>query len=153
MPQVQDQAKPAVAKLLQSQDDQLFIELGLRRKAIDADPAVAGEFDPELSYDADFAGPLDDLKEFGQRYFNKVNKQVYELVCGDAKEDEQNRSKLREAFGLDKTTFGAVLAGMLVSSFGWAPAIAAVVAALAVKLFFQPSHEVACQMWKEKLAK
>jgi hypothetical protein len=153
MPQIQEQAKAAVEKLLESPDDQLFIELGLRRKAIDADPAVAGQFDPELSYDADFAGPLDVLKEFGQRYFDKVNKQVYELVCGNTKDNEQDRSNLRQAFGLDKTTFAAMLAAALVSSFGWAPAIAAVVAALVVKLFFRSGYEIACQMWKEKLPK
>jgi len=96
---------------------------------------------------------MDALKEFGQRYFDKVNKQVYELVCGDTKDNEQERSKLSQAFGLDKTTFAAMLAAALVSSFGWAPAIAAVVAALVVKLFFRPGYEVACQLWKDKLPK
>jgi len=47
----------------------------------------------------------------------------------------------------------AMLAAALVSSFGWAPAIAAVVAALVVKLFFRSGYEIACQMWKEKLPK
>jgi hypothetical protein len=153
MTEVQEQAKTAVAKLLEAPDDQLFIELGLRKKAIDSDPTVAGYFDPELSYDADFAGPLDTLKEFGQRYFDRVNKQVYELVCGDSKDDAQDRSKLSQAFGLDRTTFAAMLVAALVSSFGWAPAIAAVVAALVVKLFFRPGYEVACQLWKDKLPK
>jgi hypothetical protein len=153
MSRAQEQAKTAVAKLLDAPDDQLFIELGLRKNAINFDPAVAGQYDPELSYDAEFAGPLDVLKEFGQRYFDKVNKQVYELVCGNSKDDAQDRSKLREAFGLDRTTFAAILAAALVSAFSWAPPIAAVVAAIAVKLFFRPGYEVACQLWKEKLPK
>jgi hypothetical protein len=153
MPELQDQAKAAVEKLLQSPEDQLFAELGLRGKAIADDPAVAGQFDPDISYDAEFAGPMDALKEFGQRYFDKVNRQVYDLVCGDAKESQEDRSKLRDAFGMDKTTFAAVLGGVLVSSFGWAPAIAAVVAALVVKIFFRPGYELACQMWREKLPK
>jgi len=45
MAQVEEQAKAAVVKLLKSPEDQLFVELGLRKKAIDADPAVAGQFD------------------------------------------------------------------------------------------------------------
>src|ERR1035437_8052268 len=146
MPELQDQAKAAVEKLLQSQEDQLFAELGLRGKAIDADPAVAGQFDPDISYDAEFAGPMDALKEFGQRYFDKVNRQVYDLVCGATKESEEDRGKLRDAFGMDKPTSAGVLAGVLVSSFGWAPAIAAVVAALVVKLFFRPGSELSCPL-------
>lgn len=153
MPELQEQAKAAVEKLLKARDDQLFIELGLRDKAIAVDPSVGDQYDPDITYDADFAGPMDALKEFGQRYFDKVNKQVYELVCGDTKESQQELGKLREAFGFDKTTFAAMLAGVLVSSLGWAPAIAAVVAALVVKLFFRPGYDLACQMWKENLSK
>jgi hypothetical protein len=151
MADLQQHALPAVKKLLQSPEDQLYAELGLRRKAILEDPLQAGHFDTEATFDAPFAGPLDTLKEFGQRYFKRVSKDAYSLVCGQDNASAEDRNKLRQAFGLDHATFAAVLAGALVSWFGWAPAIAAVIAVLIVKLFFKSGYDVACQLWKEKL--
>lgn len=71
---------------------------------------MVGEFAPDISYHAEFAGPMDALKGFGQRYFGKVNKQIYELVRGDTKESRQDRGELREAFGLGSIAFAAALA-------------------------------------------
>ena len=136
MANLQEQAQPAVQRLLQSNTDQLFTELGLRQKAIEDDPAQAGLFETTATYDAPFAGPLDDLKEFGQRFFDRVSGDLYDLVCGEDAENAIERKKLLGAFGLGEATFASALTAVLISSFCWAPAIATVVAALVVKLFF-----------------
>jgi hypothetical protein len=152
MASLEDQAQPALERLLQSEPDQLFAELGLRQKAIENDPAQAGLFETTATYDAPFAGPLDALKEFGQRFFDRVNKDVYNLVCGDDRENAAERKKLLDALGLGDVAFAGVLTSVLVSSFGWAPAIATVVAALVVKLFFKNAHAAMCEVWKKRLS-
>ena len=151
MADLEGYAQPAMEKLLQSDPDQLYAELGLRRKAIEDDPSRAGSFDVTVPYDAPFAGPLDVLKEFGQNFFRRFSRDVYGLVCGGDEENAAERQKLVDAFGLGKTTFAAALAALLVSSFGWAPAIAAVVAALVAKLFLRNAYGAMCDVWKTKL--
>ena len=151
MANLQDLAKPALERLLQAEPDQLFAELGLRQKAIENDPTQAGLFEPTATYDAPFAGPLDVLKEFGQGFFDRVNKDLYNLVCGDDANNANERKKLLDAFGLGGVAFAGVLTSVLISSFGWAPAIATVVAALVVKLFFNNAQAAMCEVWKKHL--
>jgi len=151
MASLQARAEPALQKLLQSDPDQLYAELGLRQKAIENDETQAGLFEITATYDAPFAGPLDSLREFGQNFFRRVSKDVYDLVCGNDPNNAGERKRLMDAFGGGRTTFAAALAAVLVSSFGWAPAIAAVVAALVVKLFLKNAYGAMCDVWKNHL--
>jgi hypothetical protein len=152
MDNLQKNAQPAIEKLLQSTPDQLFAELGLRQKAIVNDPAQAGLFETTVTYDAAFAGPLDVLKEFGQKFFSRLSHDLYDLVCGDDKENAAERKKLVDALGGGTTVFASALTGILVSSFGLAPAIATVVAALVVKLFFKNAYGAMCAVWQRHLS-
>jgi hypothetical protein len=146
-------AKPAVEELLDSDENQLYEELGIRRHAIISDPSQAGSFQSTATYDAALAGPLDELRAFGRSFFNRVSKDIYDLVCGTGDDSKKERQTLLEAFGGGRTTFAAVLASLLVSYFAWAPAIAAVLAALVVKLFFNNAYTVACELWSQKLSR
>ena len=76
---------------------------------------------------------------------------MYELVCGKSAADKAMRDKLMTAASGKAGTFAAVLAGALVSTFGWAPALAAVVAALVVKLFFKNAYVTTCDVWSKRL--
>jgi uncharacterized membrane protein YdfJ with MMPL/SSD domain len=151
MPDLLELSRPALEKLLQAEPDQLFTELGLRQKAIEADPTQAGLFETTATYDAAFAGPLDLLKEFGQAFFDRVNKDLCSLLCGNDKRFAPDREKLVAALGLGDVAFAGALTSVLVSSFGWAPAIATVVAALVVKLFFRNAVTAMCTVWKKHL--
>jgi hypothetical protein len=141
----------ALEKLLQSDPDQLYTELGLRKEAIQADPSQAGLYQITASYDAPMMGPLDALKEWGKNFFDRFSKDIYGLVCGSDKEDTEERKKLQAAFGLSDTAFAAALTAVLMSWFGWAPAIAAVMAALVVRLFFKNAYASMCDVWKKRL--
>jgi predicted secreted protein len=151
MPNLEDHAQPALEKLLQSDPDQLYAELGLRQKAIVDDPAEAGRFETTATYEAEFAGPLDVLKELGQSFFKNVSKNAYDLVCGDDEANAAARQKLAKAFNSGETVFASTLAALMVTSFGLAPAIAAVVAALVVKLFLKSAYGAMCSVWKAHL--
>jgi hypothetical protein len=151
MPDLEAQAKPAIEKLMQSDPDQLFAELGLRQSAIKDNAQVAGQFDAAVSYNAAFAGPLDILKEFGQNLFDRLSKSIYDLVCGTGSENEEDRKKLEAVVSLGATAVATTLASILVSSFLLAPAIAAVVATIAVKLFFKSTYGAFCATWKNHL--
>lgn len=144
------QAEPAVAKLLNAEDDQLYEQLGIRSRGMAIDPATAGSFDSSVTYDAAHMGLKDDLKEFGKRLFQRWNKEAHQLACGgDA--DSKDREDLLKAFGVSESMVAATMAAMMVSSLGVAPAIAAVIAALAVRRFFKPGYEEFCAVWAKHI--
>ncbi len=145
------QARTAVAALSSKDDDALFLELGKRVAMNRKDPRTVTDFDPTVEPEFEALGVMSDLVTLGRDFFGRVNKQAYELMCGADAEDSQERKKLTEAFGLGKDAIGAALAALLVAYLGLAPALAAVVAALALRLFFKPGYEAMCDLWKSKL--
>lgn len=151
MSDTEKQARDAVTKLLEADPDQLFAELGIRQKAIASNASVAGSFDPTVTYDAKTMGPMDVMKDFGRSFFKRVNRDVYGLVCGTDEAFADERKKLADAISTGQTAFATVLATACVAWFGWAPAIAAVIAALVVKLFFRSAQGAMCDVWKGKL--
>jgi hypothetical protein len=140
----------ALEKLLKSDTDELFAELGLRRMTIVKDPSLAGQFElPTIPIGV--AGPLDVLRDFGRRFFDRVSRDAFSLVCGSDAANAEERNKIFKAAGGANTTLAAVLTASFISWFGWAPAIAAVVAALIVRLFFKNAHTAACDVWSKHL--
>ena len=151
MADLRSSSQPAMGKLLQSDPDQLYAELGLRQLAIQADPTQAGMIEPTATFDADFAGPMDVMKEMGQKFFARFSKDAYGLVCGADQENAEQRKSILDALGGGTAAFAAALSAAFVSWFGWAPAIAAVVAALVIRLFFKTGYGAMCDVWKEHL--
>jgi hypothetical protein len=144
------QAEPAVRNLLEADEDTLYEQLGIRATAFADAPQLAGEFAPVVSYDAVVMGPLDTVRELGKRIFDRWNREAYGLVCGGGG-DSKDRDALLDSIGVGQTAFAALLASIIVTTFGLAPAIAAVIAAIVVKRFFRPAYEEFCGVWKEKL--
>lgn len=151
MPNLADQAKPTIEKLLKAEDSQLYEQLGMRAKAIADDPTKAGLFEPHVVYDQAQMGLKEDVLELGQRLFQRWNREAHNLVCGAEVQDQQDRSSLLGAFGIDEVAVAAALSALLVTNLGIAPALAAVVAVLLVKHFFRPGYEEFCQVWKKSL--
>jgi len=146
------QAQPATEKLLSLDETALYGELAVRLQQIKRDPAASAEFD--LTVDkatTEAMGPFDSLVNFGRCFFNRVSRQAYALMCGADAENTNERHQLAEAFGLGKEAVAPALAVLLVAHLGLAPAIAAVLAAIAIKLFFKPAYEAMCEVWQENL--
>jgi len=136
---------------MQSDVNQLYEELGIRVKAYRSNLSVGGSFAPQVAYTAKEMGALDDLRLFGKEFFGRVNRQAYELLCGNALTDKKDRAKLEEAFKIGPTDVAAYLAVLLAGNFGLAAGAATVVAALIMKLFFKPGQEAMCAVWATKL--
>lgn len=148
MANFEELARPAVAELSERGEDELYQELALRVKGMFEEPSVAGELQPSVPYSPELLGPLDDLQDFGRRFFARFLPEAYKLACG---EDAQERKKIEDAFGISPEAVGAAIAGILVAQFAIAPAAAAVIGALILRLFFRPAYQAMCDVWKEKL--
>jgi hypothetical protein len=145
-------ALPAVEYLLEASPDELFAELELRRLSIAEQPRTAGSFDAASQYRAVVNLPVAQLTEFGRRFFARFSRDLHDLVCGSDLANAEVRKDLQSSL-TSKSTFAAAVAGVLVFHFGIAPALAAVVAALVVRLFVDNALHVLCEMWGESLSK
>jgi hypothetical protein len=152
MTELSKQAEPAIEKLLKADEDQLYEQLGIRAQAMAQDVAKSASFEPEVTYDAAQMGLKEDLKDFGQRLFKRWNAEAFKLVCSTDAQDEQFRGQILNAFSVSDAAVAALLASLLVTNLGMAPAIAAVVATLIIKRFFRPVYDEFCVTWKKSLA-
>jgi hypothetical protein len=145
----EEQAGPVVGELSARSEDELYQELALRVHGVYEDPTRAGDLRLSVQYSPELMGPLDDLQDFGRRFFARFLPDAYRLVCGS--EDAGERKKVQDAFGIGPEAVGAAIAGVVVAQFALAPAAAAVIAALVLRLFFRPAYEAMCEVWQEKL--
>ena len=151
MSNLSTQAESVIEKWMEAEEDQLYEEIGIRAKAIVENLSVCSSFDPMVTYDQNMMGPMDSIREFGKRLFKRWEVSAYKLICGSKQEDQADRKELLDAFGANETKVAAVMAALLVSNFGLAAPIAAIVATLVIKHFFRPAYEEFCKGWKEKL--
>lgn len=149
--ELSSQSEIAVRKLLRSDVEQLYEQIGIRTEAIRIDPTKAGFFDPAVIYDQAHMGAKESMKELGKRIYNRWKKEAFDLACGNADDDEKERQNLASAFGISDVAVAASLSALIVTNFGVAPAIAAVIAALIVKRFFRPAFEEFCLVWRKHL--
>ena len=137
--------------LLQSDEDQLLEQLGMRAAASTQNLALSAELNPKLSSATVTAmGIKDDLKVLGNRILRRWNRSAYELICGDDPDDAGAREQVKKALGLgDAAAIGALTAALI--GVGLMAALAPVLAAILVKKFFNPAYGEFCGFWKEKL--
>lgn len=152
MSNLAEQAEPALDDLLNTEEDALFEQLGIRAKAIQNNTNLSSSFSPKVTFDEAAMGALDDVRNYGKRVFRRCSSEGYKLFCGDDPEDEEDRKELADAFGISEGKVASVVAALLVAQLGLAPAIAAIVAALIIKRFLiRPGYKLSCQTWKAHL--
>jgi hypothetical protein len=146
------------AKALQSKDEEaLLLEVGLRDKAIQADPARGSDPHLQVEYDSTHMGLIDDIKSLGRRIMTRWNKELYGVVCGEMKpggaeaaEDKKMRDDLLKSLNLgDAAVIGAVVTALI--TLGAPAAIAAPVAPFLVKKFIMPAKDELCDAWGEAI--
>lgn len=150
-----------VASLLELDDDVLEAQLGSHAQAIGDDVAGRGArgVDPASldSIDVGFAtkGAIDPrFLEAGKQLFDRVNPLVYELMCkplgGD---DAETRKILDETINQNYTKAAGMLAPVLVSGAGLAPAVATLLATLIIKKIANTGAKAICETWEKSLVK
>ncbi len=143
-------AKSSTDHLLKHTEDELYIELGRRAGAASIKPSLVAMFEPTELVAVETLGPLEDVREFGRRFFRKASRRAYDIVCGT---DESEESiVVRRAFAQGKQAAAAALAAVMVASIGVLPAVAAAVAALIVTTVGDSASEALCEMWGERLS-
>src|SRR5262249_30624602 len=127
---LQSSAQPAVEQLANLQEEQLYVELGKRLRAIRGSASESGDFAMAASTPAEAFGAGDELKALGRKFFVRWSAAAYDLVCGAAPDDASARKQVADAFSLGPEAIAASVAAILVSHLGMAAALAAVVASL-----------------------
>ncbi|MEG3862139.1 hypothetical protein [Microcoleus sp. herbarium12] len=149
-----------VKSLWELDEDQLAVQIGDRAQAIEDDAAGLGTrgIDPASldSIDVNVAAraSIDPrLLQAGQRLFDRVNPLVYDLMCKPLLNDPQTQKILDEAIDQNYTKAAGMLAPILISGVGLAPAVATLVATLIVKKIANYSATAICDTWKQNLPK
>ncbi|HEY9819630.1 MAG TPA: hypothetical protein V6D35_02475 [Candidatus Sericytochromatia bacterium] len=149
-----------VESLWELDEDQLAAQIGDRAQAIGDDAAGLGTrgIDPASldSIDVNVAARASiDLRllESGQRLFDRINPLVYELMCQPLGNDPQTQKILDEAIGQNYTKAAGMLAPVLISGLGLAPAIATLLATLIIKKIANYTATEICDTWKQNLPK
>jgi hypothetical protein len=146
------------AKVLLSKDEEaLLLEIGLRERAIEADPARAEDPHLRVEYDSTHMGLIDDIKSLGRRIMVRWNKELYGAVCGKkvggtaaSVEDKKMRDDLLKALNLsDAAVIAAVVTALI--ALGAPAAVAAPVAPYLVKKFIMPAKDELCDAWGEAM--
>lgn len=87
----------------------------------------------------------------GRRVFGAWSRALHGFLCNPSAEDNELSQKILQAIFSNKGGGAALLAGLLITSFGLAPATAAIVAALTMRIVFEPAANEICSAWEENL--
>ncbi|ESY77456.1 hypothetical protein X739_32980 [Mesorhizobium sp. LNHC220B00] len=128
----------------------LYAALAVNVERTIAGNAVAGQF--TAAFDADQLPRDEATVGLGKRIFMRWSRTLQEFVCNPNDTDTDLQSRLVAAL-TGKEGGLAVIAGVLVASFGASPAVAAIVATLLLKLVAEPLRGELCAYWAEQLAK
>ena len=143
-----DEALRAVEEFEDADDDELFRQLGLRIQAMDRDPSVAGQFAPPRTALEPMGISLGDVIGAGRQAFGRLSRSGYALLCSGGQGSRFDA--FVATLGTNRMTVTAGLATLLVAQIGIAPAIAGVVAALAIGKVAPSSVEAICAAWAIK---
>src|SRR5262249_35232467 len=139
-----------ISELEKMNDEELYADLGQRLHVLRFEPAAAGQFVPAIAPTAEALGPLEDLRAFGRRYFERVERQADNLICGNDPELREDREEITRSLGLGREAFASTMTTFLIAQLGLAPIIAPVVAVLVVRLVVQPAYGSLCDVWGQR---
>ncbi len=122
---------------IEMSEEQLLREIGLRARTFAMYPAAASSVARSVPEAAALERAWDDLGEFGGWIFRRLHRQLHSVPsdCSDVEALASPRN------GLDPTDAGSAdrIVSILTTTLGVAPAIASVVAALALKRLLKPA--------------
>lgn len=143
-------AGEAVTELLDYDDEALLDQIAMRATEMRFEPQIAGELSATVTIDAEHLGILEDVQELGGRIFKRIEREMFDLLCGDSQGAQADRQSIIEATGLGDAALGAALVAAM-TGIGIAPIVATAAAALLIKRVLKPAGGVACEFWGEQL--
>jgi hypothetical protein len=154
MTDAMQRAKVAVTQLDVDADDEeaLYRLLGMRMKALERDPSIAGDFAPAPVAPAELGIAVPDLLEFGRAAFVRIATLGQTLVCGTEANQGFHLQRILTSLGTDTATVTAAVATLLIAQLAIAPAVAGVVATIIVGKVAPTSLAALCKMWGAKVA-
>jgi hypothetical protein len=87
----------------------------------------------------------------GRRILARWSRTMHDFLCTSGGDEEDLRQRLMKAITGRDGGATALLAGTLVAAFGASPAVAALVAALLMKLVIAPATDELCSSWAASL--
>ena len=136
-----------VQQLLELDEESLEAQLGLQVQgtakgltldSIDLDAAARAPISPEVL-------------AAGQQLLKRLNSGLYDLMCNPLGSDSETEKVLDEVINQNYVKAAGMLAPLLVSGLGLAPAIATLIATLVVKKIAKAGSEEICKSWKASL--
>lgn len=137
---------------LEYDESSILLQVGQRTSMAEQDPTATAVPTAQFSVQYENMGIGDDLKELGKRVARRVFRELHNVLCGTDPDDQQERDKLRQAFGATDQAIAVAVAAVLAGPLGLGGAIAAALAALFVKRLLAPGIDETCKFWDEKLA-
>ena len=129
---------------MEMSEEQLLREIGLRARTFAMYPAAASSVQKSVPEAAALERAWDDLGEFGGWIFRRLHRQLHSVPAGGCREDDLPDP--RNGFNPTESASASRIVSVLTATLGVAPAIASVVAALALKRLLQPA-------WNETYAR
>jgi hypothetical protein len=90
-------------------------------------------------------------QRIGRILFRRWNCTLHDFVCKSEGEDQQLREKLAAALTGKEGGAAALVAGILVSSFGVSPVLAAIIGTLLIRIIVAPAVDELCSYWTSSL--
>ena len=132
-----------IPQLLELDEESLEEQLGLQVEgtldSIDINATARAAINPEVL-------------AAGKHFLKQLNSGLYDLMCNPLGSDPETEKVLDEVINQNYTKAAGILAPVLVSGLGLAPAIATLIATLVIKKIAKEGSEVICKSWKASMS-
>lgn len=141
----------ALEALLAADEEALIAEIGRRETILSVSPEAAGMLVLELPTGGT-ESVFGSFRDLGGKFVTRMNRELYDLLCGSDQDSAQQRNQLREALKLtDSALIGAITAAL--TAIGCPAFVAPLVATVIVKRGINPVWEETCAHWSASLEK
>lgn len=140
--------KEAVLGVLAMDETALFIEIGRRQALLEVTPGLSDSLSLAVQPEETEAilGPFLDL---GKQLAERLNHELYRVLCGTDDAATGERDKLKQALKLSEADMIGAISTALIA-IGAPPFIAPLVATVIVKSGVRPAWQETCRFWGER---
>lgn len=139
----------AFEALLAADEADLLQEIGRRQLMLEAAPDAAAMVQLELPAMATEA-IWGDLSALGRRVLKRFERELHDLICGEAEGVAKEREQLAAALRLDQASIVAAVTALLIQ-LSCPALVAPLVATLIVRKGLAPVLDELCDAWQERL--